>query len=1223
MLKKLKSTIVLCVASVAVFAQTGALKVIVKDKETGETIPGAIVTTEVNGVPAGKPAVTDIDGEVIIKPLNPGTYTVKAQYTGKQDKVINGVVVGVEKTAYITIDLAVKTELLKEVEIVQYIKPLIEPGTTSGGTVTRQEYQNMATKNISSVAATTAGVYQADEGGALSLRGSRSSTTSYFVDGMKVIGSTGLPQSSVEQITVITGGVPASYGDVTGGVISVTTRGPQSRFAGGVEVVSSQITDPYGYNLLGWSVGGPIISKKDSALNMKKPVLGFFFSGEVVSDKDSDPSAVGTWRVKDDVRTELEKDPLRPSESGSGMRRNAEYLTSDDLEQIKYKENAASRQLRLQGKLQYKIGNNTNLILGGSIDRGNRHQWVREYSLVNAVNNPVFKSNTWRVFGTITQRFGSQDQSTDEKSSSNIKNAFYTLQASYEKSSTVQEDDTHKDNLFNYGYVGKFVHHKTPFYFLLDGRPQGTAYYQVANVDTMLTFEPSSLNPLGANWTTAVYNYIGEENIDRTSDIQFNLGLANGDRPSDIYGLWFSTGRQYGGRALSEFSQFRVFTNFSGDIKNHQIKVGLEYEQRDLRAYSVAPIALWQYMRQFANAHITELDTANPYLVSELSGNGYNYYRYDRRYDGDKQYYFDKSVRKKLGLAENNVDWIDIDALDPSDFSLDMFSPDELQQNGLASYYGYDHTGKKIKSNSTIEDFFSKKDENGNFARSVPSYRPIYMAGYIEDNFDFKDLKFRVGLRVDRFDANQKVLKDPFVLDEVKTAGEVNYSVFNTTRPGNIGDDYVVYVNDPKAPTSIKAYRDGSNWYSVTGAQMSGPASLTDAGYAPYVLNPNEAQKISSKAFKDYEPQVNLMPRIAFSFPISDVANFFAHYDILTQRPDEGYNRLDVVNYYYLATRGSGFITNPALKPQRTTDYELGFAQILNEKKNSALHLSAFYRELRDMVQVVAINGAYPANYTTMGNIDFGTVKGFVFTYDLRRTAGVQLNASYTLQFADGTGSSAADGINLVNTGTPNLRTTVPLDYDQRHRLVTTFDYRFGSGSDYHGPTYTSKKGDSEKTKQILANVGANLVLNVGSGVPYTKSSNAVSIVSGSTDRSTILGSIKGSNLPWTFRADVRVDKGFKVTWGGKDKEESQKKVSMVNVYIQLLNALNRRNVQAVYKYTGNASDDGFLSSPEYQGRIAEQTNPESFKEFYAIKMVNPDYYSIPRKIRIGLTMDF
>ena len=628
-------------------------------------------------------------------------------------------------------------------------------------------------------------------------------------------------------------------------------------------------------------------------------------------------------------------------------------------------------------------------------------------------------------------------------------------------------------------------------------------------------------------------------------------------------------------------------------------------------------------MRQFANAHITELDTANPYLVSELSGNGYNYYRYDRRYDGDKQYYFDKSVRKKLGLAENNVDWIDIDALDPSDFSLDMFSPDELQQNGLASYYGYDHTGKKIKSNSTIEDFFSKKDENGNFARSVPSYRPIYMAGYIEDNFDFKDLKFRVGLRVDRFDANQKVLKDPFVLDEVKTAGEVNYSVFNTTRPGNIGDDYVVYVNDPKAPTSIKAYRDGSNWYSVTGAQMSGPASLTDAGYAPYVLNPNEAQKISSKAFKDYEPQVNLMPRIAFSFPISDVANFFAHYDILTQRPDEGYNRLDVVNYYYLATRGSGFITNPALKPQRTTDYELGFAQILNEKKNSALHLSAFYRELRDMVQVVAINGAYPANYTTMGNIDFGTVKGFVFTYDLRRTAGVQLNASYTLQFADGTGSSAADGINLVNTGTPNLRTTVPLDYDQRHRLVTTFDYRFGSGSDYHGPTYTSKKGDSEKTKQILANVGANLVLNVGSGVPYTKSSNAVSIVSGSTDRSTILGSIKGSNLPWQLRADVRIDKGFKVIWGGKDKEESEKKVSMVNVYLQMFNVLNRKNVQAVYKYTGIAGDDGFLSAPEYQGRIAEQTNPESFKEFYAIKMVNPDYYSIPRKIRIGLTMDF
>ena len=38
----------------------------------------------------------------------------------------------------------------------------------------------------------------------------------------------------------------------------------------------------------------------------------------------------------------------------------------------------------------------------------------------------------------------------------------------------------------------------------------------------------------------------------------------------------------------------------------------------------------------------------------------------------------------------------------------------------------------------------------------------LYIAGYIMDKFTFDDIIFNVGLRVDRFDANQPVLKDPY-----------------------------------------------------------------------------------------------------------------------------------------------------------------------------------------------------------------------------------------------------------------------------------------------------------------------------------------------------------------------------------------------------------------------------------------------------------------------------
>ena len=53
----------------------------------------------------------------------------------------------------------------------------------------------------------------------------------------------------------------------------------------------------------------------------------------------------------------------------------------------------------------------------------------------------------------------------------------------------------------------------------------------------------------------------------------------------------------------------------------------------------------------------------------------------------------------------------------------------------------------------------------------------------------------------------------------------------------------------------------------------------------------------------------------------------------------------------------------------------------------------------------------------TYDNLDFGTVKGFTVTYDLRRTGNIQLRASYTLQFAEGTGSNTQTALSLINAG--------------------------------------------------------------------------------------------------------------------------------------------------------------------------------------------------------------
>ena len=435
-----------------------------------------------------------------------------------------------------------------------------------------------------------------------------------------------------------------------------------------------------------------------------------------------------------------------------------------------------------------------------------------------------------------------------------------------------------------------------------------------------------------------------------------------------------------------------------------------------------------------------------------------------------------------------------------------------------------------------------------------------------------------------------------------------------TDIPSTIGNDFVVYVDDIENPSSIVGYRDNTDdsWYNAEGLQISDPTLLAEAAggkISPYLIDAQSAKEgivNVDQAFEDYTPELIFMPRIAFSFPISDEAQFFAHYDVLTQRPPTG-NRLEPVDYLFMADRVGATLNNPNLKPEKTVDYELGFAKTLSLK--SALKISAFYKELRDMIQITNVLSAYPAQYYTYDNIDFGTVKGMSINYDLRRTNNVQLTANYTLQFADGTGSSATSGQSLVNTGQPNLRTTIPLSYDQRHAISAAIDYHYGDGKDYNGPVWFGSN--------VFENAGANLTLAAGSGTPYSKQSNITQeAADGINDRSTLEGSLNGSRLPWQFRINMKINKEFEIKW-------NEKKSSHVNVYLQIQNLMNAKNIISVYRATGNAQDDGYLTAAASQSAIDAKNDADSFRYLYSLAVNNPNNYSLPRMFRAGVSLQF
>lgn len=1240
----------LLVSTVPALAQVGqgTLKGKLTDAQTGEPLPFVNIVLQ-NGDQQVAGGATDIDGNYTIKPISPGVYNLLVSYVGYNAQQVQKVIITSDKIAFQNIKLEPGIKL-NEFEVIQYKVPLIDKdGGSSGGTVSREDISRMPGRSATSIAATVGGVQTNSDG--VSIRGAREANTFFYIDGIKVRGSTNLPKGAIEEVTVITGGIPANYGDATGGIIAITTRGATSKYFGSIDVLTSGFAnadgggigfDRYSQTQIEGVVSGPLLWKKDAEGNKTTPVLGFFLSGNYRNFLDNRPT-IGNYRVKSDVRDRLIADPLdfalndvailpsldvyidadgniqnsttvTPSVQGIP---NAEFLREDDWEEVPARQNDRQQGVSLTGKFDIATGPNMDFSVGGTFDYVNDNLFSYDNSLYNYQNNGNSQDQTWRAFARFTQRFVND---TDGEQDGLVKNAFYSIMVDYSQRNFRQWDERHEDRLFNYGYIGKFETIETPNYSFVD--TLGGVFVNTGSRELGTTFTPSEVNSDLASYTSALYDFYDQIgfSVRTLDDVDAAGGLRNGRLPDQVFGLYNAVGRPFNSYQLQQQNQFRISGSGSADIGNHAITLGFEYEQFTQRNFSASPVGLWNQARQLANNHIQEIDFNSIPDIQNI--NNQDYLTFDRLISLDQQSTFDRNLRIALGFDPNGDDVIYVDALDPDLFELNMFSADELLVQGgntsLVEYYGYDHTGNKLTgSRPSIDDFFQATDEFGVKTRPIGAFEPIYISGYIMDKFAFDDIIFNVGLRVDRFDANQPVLKDQFVLGNAVTVGDSRAAspestIFFDEHPSVVQDDWVIYVNDLNNPTGINGYRSENTWYNAQGVEIPDPRVLrTPSGIAPLLVDPNATGvDLDGTAFRDYKPQVNVMPRIAFSFPISDEAVFFAHYDILTQRPT-GQNITNPIDYLFLQNLGNASVNNPNLRPTRTVDYELGFQQVVS--RASSLKIAAFYRETQDEIQARRLLEAFPTTYTSFDNFDFGTVKGLTITYDLRRTGNITLRAAYTMQFASATGSNSNSAVNLVNSGEPNLRVIFPTDRDQRHLIITTFDYRYGSGADYNGPVIGGK--------QILQNFGINFVGTFGSGTPYSRQLQATGTAFINAAGSPQLeGTINGSRLPWQTRVDMQIDKSFSINLGTKD---GAPKKGFLNVYFLINNLLNVQNIITAYRFTGNPDDDGYLSSPQFTPAIESQIDPQSFRQAYALKAATPFNYGLPRTMQLGVRFDF
>ena len=321
MRRKYFLSFLLSFVSLVLFAQSGEVSGKIVD-ENGEAIPFANISIVENGKPTGTGATTDFDGFYAIKPLSAGKYDVKFSYIGYTSVIKTAVLVKNDQTTYLDQKMSPSAMKVEEVVIIRYKIPLIDAGATSTqATMTAEDIQNLPTRDVTDIASTTAGVTK--KGGEVHFRGSRGDAVVYYVDGIRVNGKVNLPVSAVEQIDVVTGGVPSKYGEATGGVINISTKGGARKFTGGIEVLAS--LDRWRFDLINLNVAGPIVKNKAK----DKTILGFALSAEYLHQLDPSPSAVTMYKVKDEILADLQKEPLYLDEDK--IKWKAEELTFNDI----------------------------------------------------------------------------------------------------------------------------------------------------------------------------------------------------------------------------------------------------------------------------------------------------------------------------------------------------------------------------------------------------------------------------------------------------------------------------------------------------------------------------------------------------------------------------------------------------------------------------------------------------------------------------------------------------------------------------------------------------------------------------------------------------------------------------------------------------------------------------------------------------------------------------
>ncbi len=406
----------------------------------------------------------------------------------------------------------------------------------------------------------------------------------------------------------------------------------------------------------------------------------------------------------------------------------------------------------------------------------------------------------------------------------------------------------------------------------------------------------------------------------------------------------------------------------------------------------------------------------------------------------------------------------------------------------------------------------------------VYEHHPYEFSAYIQDKIELKSMIMNIGVRFDMFHANAKILADP---------------------------------SDPDVYFPIKPRHRFKNY----------APGVPDSALIPYTLAERE-----SFWYKSVKPKMQVSPRLAIAYPITDRGVIHFSYGHFFQMP--------LFEYLYAKpefkvtqSSGSTVVGNPNLNAQRTVQYEIGLQQEI--VRNLVMDATLFYRDVRDWVGTsppieVALPGVWYSQYE---NKDYSNVRGVTLSVQKKYANYFSASLDYSFMIAEGTYSNPNDAFNEIQAKKEPRLQMIPLNWDQRYTLNANI-------------------GVGDKTWWV------SLLGRFDSGLPYTPSYRRGTVVGASA-----FAGLRDNSArkPSQLTFDLYLNRNFKLQ--GRT----------LSIFMNVYNLFDRKNATNVYTDTGKPDytlEELYVhESPERVGTV---------KDFFT----HPDWYTPPRKVQIGMALE-